>query len=339
MKKISTLGIDLAKNVFQLHGVDSLGKTVIRKSVRRSQLIEFIAKLPVCLIGMEACSGSSYWARKFNKMGHTAKLMSPQFVKPYVKSNKNDRNDAEAICEAVARPNMRFVSIKQIWQQDIQCLHRVRQRLIKNRTALVNEIRGLLNEYGIIIPMNIQNIAKHLPFILEDASNELTELSRDIFQKLYEEYKIINERVEDYDLKIKEISESNEICCRLQKIEGVGPLTSTAIISAVGDAKVFKNGRQMAAWLGLVPRQNSSGGKSVLLGISKRGDTYLRSLLVHGARSTVRYAKNKTDSRSHWIKEKETTRGYNKATVAVANKNARIIWALMVNGSQYWTAA
>lgn len=335
MRRISTVGIDLAKSVFQLHGTDVQGKAVMQKKIRRAELKPVIANLSPCLIGMEACGGSHYWAREFERMGHTVRLISPQFVKPYVKSNKNDAADAEAIAEAVTRPNMRFVPIKQTGHQDIQCLHRVRQRLIHNRTALSNEIRGLLNEYGIVIPKSLRRLKERLPLILEDASNELSPMARDLFAGLQEELRNIEKQTEKYEAKIRKIFEESEVCQRIKEIEGVGPITSTAIIASVSNPQVFRNGRQFSAWLGLVPRQNSSGGKTTLLGISKRGDGYLRSLLIHGARSVVTNAKKKKDRRSLWIAGKETSRGFNKACVAVANKNARIIWALMAHGTEY----
>lgn len=339
MKRVSTLGIDLAKNVFQLHGVDTNGKTVLKKRLKRAELKVFMVNLPVCLVGMEACSGSHYWAREFEKMGHTVKLIAPQFVKPYVKSNKNDAADAEAIAEAVSRPNMRFVSIKQTCHQDIQCLHRIRQRLLHNRTALSNEIRGFLNEYGIVIAKSMRQLKSQLPLILEDASNELSSDAREVFAGLQEELREIERRIEIYDSKLQKIFKESEVCQRIKAIEGVGPISATAIIASVSNPQVFRNGRQFSAWLGLVPKQHSSGGKSKLLGISKRGDCYLRSLLIHGARAVVRYAEKKKDKRSLWIADKERSRGFNKTCVAVANKNARIIWSLMAHGSEYRRAA
>ena len=284
---ITTLGIDIAKNVFQLHGVDKDGKTVLTKTLSRTKLLEFVANLTRCLIGMESCGSSNYWARKFISFGHTVKLMSPQFVKPYVKSNKNDKNDAEAICEAVARPNMRFVCVKKVEQQDIQSIHRIRTRLAEERTALANQIRGLLAEYGIVIPKNIGNIRSNLPAILEDGANELSAIGRETFLELYNELADKDKKILVYDKKIKLICSQNSQCKALTEISGVGHITGTAILAAVGDAAVFKNGREMAAWLGLVPKQCSSGGKERLLGISKRGDKYLRSLLIHGARAVV----------------------------------------------------
>lgn len=336
---ITTLGIDIAKNVFQLHGVDGTGQTVLTQRITRKKLSEFIAQLPSCLIGMEACSSSNYWARKFISFGHAVKLMSPQFVKPYVKSNKSDRNDAEAICEAVTRTNMRFVPIKTVAQQDIQCLHRMRSRLIQERTALVNQVRGLLAEYGIVIAKNIGNVRTMLPSITEDADNELTFFGRALFNDLYNELVEKDEKIKLYDKKIDVISNENSICKKLKEISGVGPLTATAILSAVGDVSVFKNGREMSAWLGVVPRQCSSGNKQRLLGISKRGDKYIRMLLIHGARAVIFRCKNKDDAKSTWVSQLVTRCGVNKAAVALANKNARIIWATIKSETSFKAAA
>jgi transposase len=335
---IKILGIDLAKNLFQLHGVDENGKVILRQQLKREKLAEFIVKLPPCLIGMEACSSAHHWARKFQAMGHTVKLMAPQFVKPYVKSNKNDANDAEGICEAVSRPSMRFVPLKHIEQHDIEALHRVRSQLVKQRTAQANQIRGLLAEYGIIIPKGISHIRKSLPLILEDAENELTALTREIFSDLYEHLKALEEKVKLYTHKIELIAAKDERCQRLCRIEGIGPLSATAVVAAVGDGKVFNNGRQMAAWLGLVPKQHSSGGRTQLLGISKRGDKYIRTLLIHGGRAVTRTCTNKQDTRSLWIADKKQRCGENKTAVAVANKNVRIMWALLSSGATYQRA-
>jgi transposase len=338
MNTISVLGIDLAKRVFQLHGVDDRGKAVLKKTVKRQDLLGFIANLPPCLIGMESCGGASFWAREFQRHGHTVKLIAPQFVKPYVKSNKNDAADAEAIAEAVTRPSMRFVAIKQVVHQDIQSLHRIRSRLLQQRTAVINEIHGLLHEYGIILPLFRDKIPLKLAELLEYESGELTQDAKENFQILVDELKSTNERVKACDRKIQKIINKNEVCQRLSEIPGVGPLTATAVVASVPDAKVFKNGRQFAAFLGLVPRQNSSGGKSVLLGISKRGDTYLRTLLVHGGRSVLLHATGKTDHLSLWALNKKETRGHNRAAVALANKRARVIWAMMATGESYKAA-
>ena len=329
--EVKILGIDIAKRVFQLHGINSSGKVVLKKRISREQLSNLIANIPPCLIGMEACGGSNYWARKFKEMGHEVKLMSPQFVKPYVKTNKNDAADAEAICEAVSRPTMRFVSLKSIEQQDIQALHRYRQRLIQQRTALVNQIRGLLSEYGIIVPQGITYIRKQLPQILESQENELTKLGLEIFSDLYQELSRSDQEIKSLDKKIDLLCRQNEACQRLAKIDGIGSLTATALVSAIGDVHAFKNGRHLAAWLGLVPRQYSSGNKQMLLGISKRGDSYIRTLLIHGARAFISLAKR----RSLWLEKLIERRGKQRAYVALANKNARIVWALLASKTQY----
>ena len=340
MKEVSVLGIDLAKSVFQLHGSDLNGKTVLKRKLNRQQLIVFLANLPKCIVAMEACGGSHFWARKFREMGHDVKLISPQFVKPFVKSNKNDANDAEAIVEAAMRPNMRFVAIKTTEQQDSLCLHRVRERLVRSRTALVNEMRGLLNEYGLIIPQGIEKLRTQFSDIIEDAENSLTSQSRDLFNGLYEELCSHDEKIANYETKIKFQSKQSESCQKIMKIPGVGPITATAMVASIGNANLFDNGRQMSAWLGLVPRQSSSGGKEKLLGISKRGDSYLRKLLIHGARSVLLKVKvNKDESeRTKWLKELIERRGFNRACVALANKNSRVIWKLLTSEENYKVA-
>ena len=252
-------------------------------------------------------------------------------MKPYVKSNKNDAADAEAIGEAVARPSMRFVPAKTVEQQDLQAVHRIRERRVKEHAALLNQIRGLLAEYGLVIPLKRNAVNQALPRILEDADNGLTALAREFVADLYEELRSLGHAVGAYDAKIERLFKANPVCRRLAQVEGVGPVTATALVAA-GDAKAFQNGRQMAAWLGLVPRQHSSGGKQTLLGISKRGDTYLRTLLIHGARAAVAAAKRKSDARSRWINAIAERRGANVAAVALANKNARVLWALMARG-------
>lgn len=339
MDNITLLGVDLAKNVFQLHGADSTGKPILRRKLTRSKFVETIAKLNPCTIVMEACGGASYWCRKFNMLGHNTKLISPQFVKPFVKTNKSDRNDAEAICEAASRPTMRFVAPNTVEQQDIQSIHRIRSRLIEKRTALVNQIRGLLAEYGIVVPTGIQKIRKALPEILEDAENELSALGRTLFSELNIELSEHDKKIEIYDLKLEGIFKSNPLCQRVGEMEGIGKMTATAIVSAIGDPKMFKNGRHFSAFLGLVPRQSSSGGKEKLLGISKRGDTYIRTLLIHGARASIRCIGTKQDKRSVWIRKLIERRGPNRAAVAVANKNARIIWCLLAKDVDYVKAA
>lgn len=339
MKDVKTLGIDLAKNIFQLHGVNKKGRCVLKRRVSRNKLAEAVAKLPTCLIGMEACGSAHYWARKFQSMGHTVKLMSPQFVKPYVKSNKNDMNDAEGICEAVGRPLMRFVPIKQIDQQDMLLIHRARELAIKQRTAQSNQIRGLLAEYGVILPKGLKSLREFLPTLLgklpEDLPGELSEASREIFSLLYNQFKRLDKPVKLYDKKLKQQAFQDPRCQALLAIEGVGEITATAVVATIGSGHEFKNGREVSAWLGLVPKQHSSGGKNRLSGISKRGDGYVRKLLIHGGRSVVKTCDKKPDKRSCWLKDKKDRCGANKAAVAIANKNARIIWAMLTTGEMY----
>src|SRR4030065_630341 len=273
--KITTIGIDLAKEVFQIHGVDTHGKAALRKQLRRSEIAKFFANLEPCLIGMEACGSAHHWARKLGEFGHTVKLMAPQFVKPYVKTNKNDMADAEAICEAVSRPNMRFVPVKNIEQQAALSVHRAREGFVKARTAQANQIRGLLSEFGIVIPKGIKSIAERMPDILEDAENGLPGTMRKLLERLSDNLKERVCEVTELELQIKLWHHDNEASRKLEAIPGIGPITASAIVATVGNATEFKNGRQLAAWLGLVSTQNSTGGKTTLLGISKRGDTYL----------------------------------------------------------------
>jgi transposase len=334
MKNIKVLGIDLAKNVFQIHGTDAKGKCVLRKRLSREKLPIFLATLPPCLIGIEASTGAHYWARCFASAGHTVKIMAPQFVKPYIKSNKNDRNDAGGIAEAVTRPDMRFVAIKMIEQQDVLLSHRARELAIKQRTAQANQLRGLLAEYGVIIPTGIRYI-KNMMQILEDNYDKLTAKSHEIFVRLYEQFKVYDAQVTTYDKEIEYAAKQDVKCKEIMKIEGIGPLTASAAVATIGDARSFKNGRELSAWLGLVPKQHSSGNKVRLSGVSKRGDRYVRTLLIHGARSVVKRCEMKTDKRSLWIADKKHRNGYNKAAVALANKNARIIWAMLATGECY----
>src|SRR5215510_7298199 len=337
-KKLSVVGIDIAKQVFHLVGMDEHGTILMRKRLYRAQVMAFIAQLPPTLMGMEACGGAHYWARRFREHGHEVKLMAPQFVKPYVKSNKNDMRDAEGIGEAVTRPTMRFVPIKDVDQQDIQALHRVRERLMGERTALVNEVHGLMHEYGIVIPKGVSKFRQAVVGKLEAEKDKLTPLSQEMFWQLVEEFAALEAQLAYYQEKLDTLAQTHPECQRLMTIPGIDPLTATALVAAVSDASAFKNGRQFAAWLGLVPRQHTTGGKERLLGISKRGDTSLRKLLVHGARATIRWVDRKTDRRSQWIRQLVERRGKNRTAVAVANKNARIVWALLTSHQDYQPA-
>jgi len=334
-QQLSVVGIDLAKRVFHVAGMDDKGKIVLRKRLTREALLPFITRLSPVVIGMEACGGAHYWARRFREHGHTVKLIAPQFVKPYVKSNKNDPADAEAICEAMTRPTRRFVPIKEVEQQDLQALHRARERVVKARTALVNEIRGFLGEYGIVLPQSVTKFRSGFLATLEAERAKLTALGQELFGQLYEEFGALEKRLAYYTAKLEAISAAHPVCQRLETIPGVGPLTATAMVAAVSDVTHFQNGRQCAAWIGLVPRQHSTGGKPRLLGMSKRGDVYLRTLLIHGARATLRWIGLKTDRRSQWVRGLIDRRGKNKAAVALANKNARIAWVLLKTDAVY----
>lgn len=333
--KISTIGIDLAKNVFQVHGIAERGKAALKRAFKRHQLAEFFANLPPCLVGMEACASAHYWARKLEGFGHTVKLMAPQFVKPYVKTNKNDMADAEAICEALGRPSMRFVPIKNAEQQAVLALHRARQGFVKARTAQANQIRGLLAEYGLVIPQGISHITKRLPEILEDGENDLPGVFRQLLHRLGDHLKELDRQVGELEVQIQLLHRESEASKKLAQIPGIGPITASALVASIGDAKSFENGRQLAAWLGLVPRQHSSGGKQLLLGISKRGDAYLRTLLIHGARAVIRVAERKAQHTDSWLARLMGRRNKNVAAVALANKNARTVWALLSHKRHY----
>lgn len=332
---IKRMGIDLAKQVFQLHGVDRIDKASERKKLNRAQMHSYFKQLPPTLIGMEACGSSHYWGRVLSTFGHTVKLIAPQFVKPYVKSGKNDANDAEAICEAVGRPHMRFVAIKSADQQVMQAEHRIRSRLVRARTALSNETRGLLGEFGIVVSQGMIQLRRALPILCEDKDNALTERFKVLLSELADEFRQIDARIDTHDKRIQAIAREDDRVRRLLAIEGIGPITASALVAAVGDATQFSCGRDLAAWVGLVPRQHSSGGKQRLGHITKGGDAYLRTLLIHGARAALNAGAKKTDSRSRWAQALATRRNRNIATVALANKNARIAWAVLCRGEAY----
>jgi transposase len=335
--KLIRVGVDLAKNVFQLHGVDRSGTTVWKRRLSRAKWLDALLAQtePGCAIGMEACAGAHHWARVLESQGYTVRLIPPQFVKPYVKSNKNDANDAEAICEAMSRPNMRFVTVKSVVQHDIQATHRIRAELMTQRTAKANQIRGLVAEYGLIAPLTLRALRASIPDWLEDAQNGLTDYFRSLLNGLWSDLILLDDRVLEMDREIQQLANSNEVTRRLQQLRGVGPMVATALVATVGTAEQYPRGRQMAAALGLTPRQHSSGGKDRLLGISKRGDVYLRKLLIHGARSVVWQAKNKEDRLSRWVTSIAQRRHPNVAAVALANKTARMAWAMLRHGTDY----
>lgn len=331
--KITVCGVDLAKEVFQVHGVNAAGKVEKRVQLRRGKVMEFFANMAPCLIGMEACGSAHYWARQLQSLGHTVKLMAPQFVKPYVKTNKHDAADAEAICEAVQRPSMRFVPIKNIEQQAIIAVHTARVGFVKQRTAQGNQIRGLLAEFGLIVPKGLAPLRERVPTLLDEAKDQLPGAFRQTILELLDHLNVLDKRVKQFELEIQNWHRSNSMSQRLEKIPGIGPITASALVAAIGNAKHFANGRQLAAWLGLVPKQHSTGGRTNLLGISKRGDTYLRTLLIHGARAVIRHAANKVNE--GWLHSLLGRRHKNVAAVALANKNARTVWALLAHDREF----
>ncbi len=325
MNHVTTVGIDLAKHVFSLHGVNAHGREVLRRTVRRGQLMAVVAQLPACLIGLEACSGAHEWARQFTALGHTVRLMAPKFVAPYRRGGKNDGNDAEAICEAVSRPSMRFVPVKSAEQQAVLALHRVRQGFVEERTATLNRIRGLLAEFGHVLPQRAVEVRRRLPPLLE----QLPALAARALGDLQAHVRVLDQHILDYERELARLSRADDRAQRVQEFSGVGPLTASAIIASVGSAHEFANGRQFAAWLGLVPRQYSTGGKTRLGHITRRGDPYLRTLFILGARAVLQAATRRQDRLSRWALSVRERRGYHRACVAIAAKNARIVWALL----------
>ncbi|WP_112484762.1 IS110-like element ISCARN36 family transposase [Thiomonas sp. X19] len=328
------MGLDLAKSVLVVHGVDAQGKTVLKKQLRRDQVTAYFANLPACLVGMEACGSAHHWARQLRALGHEVRLMAPQFVKPYVKTNKNDAADAQAIGEAVARPSMRFVPVKTPEQQAILALHRARQGFVEERTAHANRIRGLLAEYGLVLPQGIAHIRQRVPLLVDEARQKLPGMFIELIGRLLEHFKVVDAQVHDLEAQIERWAQEQDDCRRLQAIPGIGPITASALVASIGDARAFSSGRQLAAWLGLVPRQHSSGGKNVLLGMSKRGDSYLRTLLIHGARSVI-FARQRKAPVGSWLQKLLARCHANVAAVALANKNARTIWALLAHKRSY----
>lgn len=335
MSKITRMGIDLGKNTFHLCAMDRRGRVVMTKQFRRRGLERFLDGHEPCLVGMEACGGAHHWARRLRALGYDARLMSAQFVKAYVKSNKNDWRDAEAICEAVGRPTMRFVPVKTVEQQSVQHLHRARSLAVGQRTALANQMRGFLFEYGLVVRQGLGALRRRVPELVEEAGNGLPLSMRELLTREREELVRLDERVKEFDAQLDALAREDERCRRLQTIPGIGPKVASALVAAAGDGREFASGREFAAWLGLTPRQRSTGGRTVLGGISKRGDRYLRSLLIHGARAALRAAAKREDRRSRWAVSVHARRGANIAAVALANKNARTAWALLVREHHY----
>lgn len=338
MEQITTSGLDIAKSSFHVMHCNKAGKNLRKRKLKRKQVVEYFANLPPHLIGIEACSAAHYWARELGKLGHKVKLIPPQFVKPYVRGNKHDYNDAAAIAEAVTRPQMRFVSVKTIEQHDTQTLFRLRKRAEKERTAHANMVRGLLAEYGIVIETGINKLYEALPLIIEDAENDLTAASRALFQHEYEHLCYLRERLERMTAQVTERAKDNPIIERLMTIPGYGPIVASAFFHHVGSGSEFRCGRDVSASIGLVPRQHSTGGRENLQGISKRGDKQLRTVLIHGARAVLRLIGDKQDKLSVWLRRLLEQRGFNKAAVALANKMARMGWAIIVKETEYQPA-
>ena len=335
MKEITTIGLDLAKRVFHLVGCDERGKVVVRKRLGRSQLRGYFARLSGVVVGMEACASAHYWARELGALGHEVRVVPAQHVKAFVRGQKNDYNDALAIAEAVVRPQMRCVAVKTVAEQDVQAVHRLRAQCVAARTALCNQVRGLLGEYGVVVTQGVGALRRHLPRLLEASDNGLSDFFRRLLAQAYRRLCELDEHVAAYTRELLHHSRQSDACRRLQTIPGFGPIVASGFHALVGNGRSYRRGRDVSAALGLVPRQHSSGGRSVLLGISKRGDRYVRMLLVHGARSVVCQAAGKDDRLSRWINRIRAKRGYNKATVALANKLARIGWAVLANRDVY----
>jgi len=339
MNEVITIGVDLAKNVFQVHGVGAEGEVAFRRQLRRSQMLPFFKKQPPCLVGMEACGTAHHWARQLIELGHQVKLMPPHYVKPYVKRSKNDAADAAAICEAVTRPTMRFVSIKSIEQQSVLVLHRTRELLIRQRTMLVNAIRGHMAEFGIVAPTGVPQVKKLLAVIADPGDTRLPSLARTCLESLARQFLALHQEIRAIELNINAWHRSNEASRRLETVPGIGPIIASALTASISDPEVFKNGRELAAWIGLVPRQNSTGGKQRLGKISKQGDQYLRWLLVVGAMTVVLHAKRRGTTNMPWLANIIDRKPTMVVAVALANRNARVVWALLRHGGTYQQSA
>ncbi|MDX1555602.1 MAG: IS110 family transposase [Xanthomonadales bacterium] len=332
---IVTLGLDLGKNWIHMVGLDETGRIVLRRRVKRSRLLAQTGNMPACLIGMEACCGAHYLGRALEAQGHRVRLMPPQYVKPFVKTNKNDYRDAEANAEAVQRPTMRFVPLKSEAQLDLQVIHRARQRLVVRRTSLINQLRAILLERGITVPQRRRILETWLPGILAAEENGLSPRIRHLLEDMRSEWRQLDMRIEAFNGELTATAKQDDICRRLCEIPGIGPLNATALVAAVGNGDAFDRGRDMAAWLGLVPRQHTTGGKQRLLGISKRGNKYLRTLLIHGARAALPYLAGRSDALGSWLRALLARAHRNVVVVALANKLARIAWAVLSGTNRY----
>ncbi len=334
MSQVVTIGLDIAKSVFQLHGVDAAGAVLLRKRLPRSRMLAFFERLSPCLIGIEACGSAHYWGRELSRLGHDVRLIPPSYVKPYVKRQKNDAADAEAICEAVTRPSMRFVPIKAPEQQSIMVAHRTRSILTRQRTQLSNAIRGHMAEFGLVAPIGRNGLESLINVINDAADERLPADARTCLLMLVAQLRLVNQQILESDRCIIASARRTEVGRRLMGIPGVGPVLASALVAAIADPKSFSSGRNLAAWIGLVPRQNSSGGKERLGGITKQGDRYLRQLLVVGAVAVIRYAQ-RNGARRPWLVKLLARRTPKVAAVALANKNARMVWAIMTSGERY----
>lgn len=332
--KFNTYGLDIAKNIFHVFTITEDGE-IIKKKLARAKLLKFFAQQQPGLIGIEACGSSHHWARELMKLDHEVILMNPKHVKAYLKGNKNDFNDAEAIFESVSRPNVRKVGIKTIEQQDIQLIHSLKEELTKRRTAMVNQIRGHLRERGVVIPVGINHFFKQMPEILDNQDEKLSQFSLPLFRQHYETIKQIGEDIKQQKKLIEQLCKTDDLSYRFSQVRGIGPMGATIAAVDLGKSRVYENGRQYAASLGLVPRQHTTGDKPHLMGISKRGNKYIRTLLIHGARAVLSQLGEKTDRLSCWLRALIQRRGFNKAAVALANKNARILWAMATYGTTY----
>lgn len=330
--KLKAIGLDLAKMVLQVHGVDERDRPVLCRQLKRSQVLEFFARIEPCLVGMEACASAHYWGRKLAALGHTVRLIAPKYVKAFLKTNKNDARDAEAICEALLRPSMRFVALKTAEQQALLALHRLRQGLIDTRTALVNQLRGLLGEFGVVVATGRRRFEQALPRLIAQDSAEVPALLREALEPMRLQLLGVNEQIAQLDARIGAWHRQNEASRRASEVPGVGTLTASAAVATIGDPNVFDSARGFAAWLGITPGQHGTGGKQRLLGITKRGDSYLRKLFIHGARSIVAAHRAGTNP---WLDGLLARRPKNVAVVAVAHRNARIVWALLASGARY----
>jgi len=335
MQSISTIGLDIAKSVFQVHGVDAAGQVVVRRQLRRRHVLAFFHKLPPCLVGIEACASSHHWSRELQALGHTVRLMPPAYVKPYVKRQKNDATDAEAICEAVTRPNMRFVPTKTVEQQSCLMLHRARHLFIRQQTAIINSIRAYLAEFGIVAPVGRRGVEQLLEVVADKAEDRVPEVARMCLAALGAQLRALKAQILEFDRRIIAWHRSNTTSKRLDAIPGVGPALATALVASIADPKAFRSGRDFSAWVGLVPKQSSSGGKDKLGSISKQGDRYLRSLFTAGALAVIRYAKIHGTDHRPWLTRLLARRPTKVAAIALANKLARMAWAMMARNERY----